>query len=148
MPHFGLVDENKLGPIQSLLMRARLHIRGGKIRLQEKDISLGIITLYDALCTALNWYILVPDNVERLGIDSAVLIRDEKSILSFLEKVGVLDGSFAFDEFDKLVERAILEEIEELDDRSFISDIEKVMTSLDVMPFDESLLPDIESDTI
>ena len=81
MPHFGLIDEEKLGPVQSLLMRARLHIRGGRLRLQQRQISLGIITLYDALCTALQWYISVPENIHNLGIVADEIIKDEKAIV-------------------------------------------------------------------
>lgn len=148
MPHFGLIDEDRLGPVQSLLMRARLHIRGGKIRLQRRQISLGIVTLYDALCIALQWYISVPENVKRLGIDSDDLIRDENKIILLLESAGVLDGAFAFDEFNILVERALNEEITEFSTENLMADIEKIMTSLGVMPFDENQLPHAASDTI
>jgi hypothetical protein len=148
MPHFGLIEEEKLGPVQSLLMRARLHILGGRLRLQQKKISMGIITLYDALCSALQWYISVPDNVKRLGINTDDLIRDEERIILFLEKAGVLDGTFDFDEFNSLVDRALNEEIKEFNSVSLMSDIEKIMTPLGVMPFDESLLPQAVPDTI
>jgi hypothetical protein len=30
MPHFGLMDDDALGPVEGYLMRAKLHIRGGK----------------------------------------------------------------------------------------------------------------------
>ncbi len=148
MPHFGLVDENKLGPVQSLLMRARLHIRGGRLRLQKGKISMGIITLYDALCSALQWYVAVPENIKRLGVDTNNIIKDEAQIILLLEKAGVLDGTFPFNEFNALVERALHEEIQEYDSKSIMNDIEKIMTSLGVMPFDESLLPPVIPDTI
>lgn len=35
MPHFGLMDADALGPIEAPLMRARLHIRGGRRRLRQ-----------------------------------------------------------------------------------------------------------------
>jgi len=41
MPHFGLINE-KLSENEQYLMRARLHIRGGKIRLKLKQFSDGI----------------------------------------------------------------------------------------------------------
>ncbi len=49
MPHFGLMDEGSLGPVEGPLMRARLHIRGGKRRLRQGKIAAAIATLYDAL---------------------------------------------------------------------------------------------------
>ena len=49
MPHFGLMNEQELGPVAGPLQRARLHLRGGKRRLRQGKISAGIVTLYDAL---------------------------------------------------------------------------------------------------
>lgn len=148
MPHFGLIDEDKLGPDQSLLMRARLHIRGGRLRLQENKISLGIITLYDALCSALEWYISEPHNVKRLGIATDDLIKDEECIVNFLKRAEVLDDTFDFDEFNALVERALYEEITDVNWESLIRNIESIMTLLGVMPYDESLLPRVTEGTI
>jgi len=56
MPHLGLIDERTLGPEIEPLLRARLHIKGGKRRLRQGKISSGIITLADALSSALEWY--------------------------------------------------------------------------------------------
>ena len=50
MPHFGLMNPEELGPKQSALQRARLHIRAGKRRLSQGKISAGIVTLLMPLC--------------------------------------------------------------------------------------------------
>ena len=141
MPHFGLIEEDKLGPVQSLLMRARLHIRGGRLRLRQKQISLGIITLYDALCIALQWYISVPENNHNLGIIPDEIIKDEKAIISVLVTAGVLDGKFSYDEFNDLVCRALKEELSGFNYSEILNGIEQVMLMLGVMPFDENQLP-------
>ena len=141
MPHFGLIDEDKLGPVQSLLMRARLHIRGGRLRLQQGHISLGIITLYDALCIALQWYISVPENIHNLGIITDEIIKDEKAIISALVAAGVLDGKFSYDEFNDLVGTALNEELSGFNNSEMLHGIEHMMGMLGVMPFDENQLP-------
>jgi len=58
MPHFGLMDETKMGKADAALMRARLHIRGGRRRLRQKKVAAGLVTLYDALLSAMRWYLL------------------------------------------------------------------------------------------
>jgi hypothetical protein len=60
MPHFGLMDEKALGPVEGPLQRARLHVRGGKRRLRQGKVAAGIVTLYDALNGAMQWYAASP----------------------------------------------------------------------------------------
>jgi len=40
LPHFGLMDARALGPERAALQRARLHVRGGKRRLQATTQEL------------------------------------------------------------------------------------------------------------
>jgi N-acetylglucosamine-6-phosphate deacetylase len=68
MPHAGLMDTDALGPESAALQRARLHIRGGKRRLRQGKISAGLLTLYDALNAAMEWYITSPDRKDLLSI--------------------------------------------------------------------------------
>lgn len=125
------------GPLQ----RARLHIRGGKRRLREGKISAGIATLYDALNGALQWYIAAPDRRMRLMIPAGEDLNDDKAVYAVLVRSGVLDGSFDFEVFDRLTERALNQEMPDYDYRELLKGIEQVMTQLGVMPFDEAALP-------
>jgi hypothetical protein len=141
MPHFGLMDEKTLGPVEGPRQRARLHIRGGKRRLREGKISAGIVTLYDALEGAMRSYLADPKRPAKLEMSGGENLKQEKELYAVLVRSGVIDGEFDFEAFDRLVERALHEEMPEYDYRELLSGIEKVMTRLGVMPFDETLLP-------
>ncbi len=141
MPHFGLIDEDKLGPLESLRMRAMLHIRGGRKRLEIGKISLGILTLYDALNLALQWYVMTPGQSGLAGQNPDKDFRDEGAIISVLTNNGTLDGTFNYDDFNEVVERALKEDMSGFDYTELFSGIESVMIQLGIMPFDENKLP-------
>ncbi len=141
MPHAGLMDEDKLGPEAGPLMRARLHIRGGKRRLRQGKISAGIVTLYDALLAAMDWYIASPDRRRSLQIKKDDNLNDEKIVYAILVRSGILDGRFDFIAFDKLIDIAIRDDMSGYDYTELLEGIESVMTQLSVMPFDENELP-------
>lgn len=141
MPHFGLMDADALGPGAASLQRARLHIRAGRRRLSQGKTSMGILTLYDAMLMAFQWYFHSPDRRKDLLYQNAEDTRDERKAFAILRRSGVLDDSFDFEEFDQLVERAVSEEISGFDHSAMLKGIEYVMTQLGVMPFDEDALP-------
>ncbi len=141
MPHAGLMDENALGPEAGPLMRARLHIRGGKRRLRQGKISAGVVTLYDALSAAMEWYVASPDRRSKLSIADSDNLADEKSLFAVLQRSGVLDQAFDYTAFDSLVEKAAYEELPEYDFVSLLQAFESMMARLGVMPFDENELP-------
>lgn len=141
MPHFGLMDEKTLGPLEGPFLRARLHIRGGKRRLRQGKIAAGIVTLYDALEGAMQAYVADPVRKKRLVIGRDEDLNDDKTLYAVLVRSHVLNGLFDFGAFDRLTERALREEMPGYDYRGLLSGIESVMTQLGVMPFDEALLP-------
>jgi len=141
MPHFGLMDEKKLGPVDGPLQRARLHMRGARRRLRQGKISAGIVTLYDALEGAMLSYREGPGRLARLGIGKGEDVNDDKALYAALVRAGVIDGAFDFEAFDRLTERALHEEMPGYDYAELLAGIESVMTQLGVMPFDETLLP-------
>jgi hypothetical protein len=141
MPHFRLIDEKKLGPSLFLLMRARLHIRGGKRRLQKGHVSLGLITLYDALISAMEWYIMLPEHKEKLRVSENDNLKDDNCIFDVLVRSGVIDGRFSYDDFNRLVDRALKDELSSFDYSDVVRNVESVMHQLGVMPFDEHQLP-------
>jgi nitrogen regulatory protein PII-like uncharacterized protein len=141
MPHFGLMDPEALGPERASLQRARLHIRAGKRRLRQGKISAGIVTLYDALAYAMDWYVRSPEHVKGLKIEQDEDMKDERTVFKVLNRSGVLDGTFDYETFNSLLERALEEDIQDLDYTETVKAIESVMTQLGVMPFDEGVLP-------
>ncbi|HSN90186.1 MAG TPA: hypothetical protein VLS93_03065 [Anaeromyxobacteraceae bacterium] len=140
MPHFGLMDEKALGPVEGPLRRARLHVRGGKRRLRQGKIAAGVAALYDALSAAMQWYVALPARREALAIGPADDLGDDRSVHALLVRSGVLDGRFDLDSFARLME----EERQQLSDHEqaeLLAGLEAVMTQLGVMPFDEASLP-------
>jgi hypothetical protein len=135
------MDERALGSVEGPFQRARLHIRGGKRRLREGKISAGIVTLYDALLGAMEWYINSPENRQRIVIKAGDDLSSDKTVYAVLVRSGVLDGAFDFEAFSRLTETALDEEMPGYDYRDVLKGIEQVMTQLGVMPFDESRLP-------
>lgn len=140
MPHFGLMDADALGGRRAALQRARLHIRGGRRRLRQGKISAGLVTLYDALEQALEWYLSPPRQGASPDPDGK---RENTSRSRYrrLAEAGVLDGAFDFDAFDALVEKALCEELPGEDYGPLLEGVESVMRQLGVMPFDEKALP-------
>ena len=141
MPHFGLMDERALGPIEGPFQRARLHIRGGKRRLRQGKISAGIVTLYDALLAAMESYVNSPEHKRKLVTKQGDDLRDERTAYAVLVRSGVLDGAFEFETFERLMERALNEEMPGYDYRDILQGIDRVMYQLGVMPFDDADLP-------
>ena len=142
MPHFGLMDdEDSFDKPEGALLRARLHIRGGKRRLRQGKISAGIVTLYDALMFALRWYIALPGQKEALSVLEEHDLSDEKRIFGKIKSADLFPVDFDYDEFNALVEMASEEEMPEFDYTGMLSDFEAFMTRLGVMPFDEAQLP-------
>jgi hypothetical protein len=141
MPHAGLMDEKALGPEQGPLQRARLHIRGGRRRLRQGKTAAGIVTLYDALDAAMLWFFASPERRRKLAIAPGDDLIDDRTMFKLLVQAGVLDRSFDFDAFDRLTEKALQEELPGYDHRDVLAGIERVMTQLGVMPFDEAALP-------
>ena len=142
MPHFGLMStEDSFKKPEGALLRARLHIRGGKRRLRQGKISAGIVTLYDAFIFALRWYLMAPEHQEELRVNEALDLTDEKAMIRVLESSGVLDSSFDLRAFDKLVDKAAYEEMPGFDFGPMLAQFESLMRRLGVMPFDEEALP-------
>ena len=141
MPHFGLMNEDALGPVQGPLQRAMLHVRGGRRRLRQGKISAGIVTFYDALSSAMHWYCALPARRSKLVVERDEDLLDDRTAYAVLVRSGVLDGRFDFDAFDRLTEHALLNEMPGYDYRAVLKGVEAVLEQLGVMPFDEADLP-------
>ena len=147
MPHAGLMNEGALGPEAGLLQRARLHIRGGNRRLRQGKVPAGLVTLYDALIAAMEWYFASPERKNRLVIRNDDNVKDDKVLYRILVRSGVLDGKFDYMAFDTFIEDIIYEKAVEYEYESLAKGIESVMVQLGVMPFNEEELPVEDSST-
>lgn len=141
MPHFGLMDERLMGPVEGPLQRSRLHLRGARRRLRQGKISAGIVTLYDAVDAAMQAYAADPARRGRLNIQAGEDMNNEGTLYRILVRGRVLDGTFDFAAFDTLTELALHQQLAEYDYLPVLSGVETVLLQLGVMPFDEATLP-------
>jgi hypothetical protein len=141
MPHFGLMDPGALGPEKAALQRAKLHVRAGRRRLRQGKVSAGIITIYDALVFAMQWYVSSPERRKGLDVREGENIFDEKTAYRILTRSGVLDGSLDFTALDSLVEEALAGDLADFDYSGTLKAVESAISQLGVLPFDEGELP-------
>ena len=135
------MHEDELGPVEGPLQRARLHIRGGKRRLRQGKTAAGIVTLYDALSSAMQWYLASPERRSKVVVSREEDLLNDRTVYAVLVRSGVLDGRFDFDAFDRVTEQALNREMPGYDYRELLEGVEAVMNRLGVMPFDEAALP-------
>ena len=146
MPHAGLMDAEALGPERAALQRARLHLRGGRRRLRQSKTSAGIAALSDALTFAMEWY-CYSSTWRSLMKGSREKFPDDNSLYAALVRDGVLNGTFDFERFVQIVDRALESELPAADADGILEGIESVFTQLGVLPFDEGELPPEDSGT-
>lgn len=139
-PHFGLMDERSMSREDALLMRAKLHWRCGMRRCRENKNAAGIATLYDAMVSAMRWYILTRLR-EEAGGDVLENIENERLVFFLLRKAGLLPSSFDLQFMEDVVDRALQDEDIGSRKDQFIRQVQEVMTRMTVLPFDEAELP-------
>ena len=130
-----------MSPAEASLTRARLHIRAGKRRLRQGKISAGIVTLYDALTYAIDWYLSDTSHQENLIVKEGERITNDSQAFAILHRSGVLGKDVDPHEMDKVFETALDSDMHDYDYSGFLKSIESAMTYLGVMPFDEATLP-------
>jgi hypothetical protein len=140
MPHFGLIDE-ELPEIEQCLLRARLHIRGGKKRIKKGEFSAGIAALYDAFIFSLYWYFLSDKLLKPFLTNGDGTYNDEEILYSILLTYGRIDGTFDFKRFLRLTVKAIDNELKEFNDDTFMEDFDWLMEQLKVLPYNEAAIP-------
>jgi len=140
MPHFGLIDED-LPEVEQCLLRARLHISGGKKRIERGEISAGIAALYDALIFSLYWYFLSDKLLKPLLYNGDGTFNDEEILYSILLSYGKIDGKFDFTGFLKLTVKALNKELNEFKYDTLINDFDKLMEQLKVVPYNDNSFP-------
>jgi len=143
MPHFGLIDDS-LQQADASLLRARLHVRGGKIRLSEGRKEDGVAALYDAQVHAMFRYFDSSELRSDLPIGDDDDLNDDRTLFIILKKAGVIDSTMDVQDFDyiyQIMDDAIEDNMIEFDEHQFMFRFNRIMISLKALPFDESELP-------
>ncbi len=141
MPHFGFMDESRMTPGDAELLRTRLHLRAARRRFLQGKVSTGVSVLFDALNSALRWYVLSPGRPTSLKVRPGEDLNDEGTVFKTLVRSKVLDGKFDYGRFNLLTEDAVNKKLCNFDYTDLLRDVESLMTVLGVMPFDERELP-------
>ncbi|MDA8156944.1 MAG: hypothetical protein M0Z52_10945 [Actinomycetota bacterium] len=141
MPHFGLIDEEKLGPIQGPLMRSRLHIRGGRRRIISGDIANGILALYDALTSAMDFYLASHQELRDRLIGAGEDILSDRNLFLAFQKNGIIPDNFEWQELDFAVQLALGRNMGNYNWRKLAGKLEECYIRLEAAPFDEGALP-------
>ena len=145
MPHFGLMDSEEMKPDEALLLRARLHIRGGKRRLKEGKVPAGIAALHDALIHGMQWF-LYTNHPELLypNVEVDYDITDHMTLLQFLQRTESFAHFSYKEEFQYLSDilvQALDNRISGFDKGRYIKIVNKFMNQLGVEPFSFDDLP-------
>ena len=144
MPHFGLIDDS-LQQADASLLRSRLHVRGGRIRLSEGRKEDGVAALYDAIVYAMFRFFDSSELRAKLQIGDDEDLNDDRTLFIILKRSGVIDSSVEVEDFDYLYQKmddAIEDHLTDFDEHQFMFRFNRIMTALDVIPFDESELPE------
>ena len=150
MPHFGLIDES-LQQADASLLRARLHVRGGQIRLSEGRKEDGVAALYDAMVHAMLRFLDSDELKRNLQIADDDNLNDDRTLFTILKKSGVIDSSLEVEDFDYLYQKmddAIEDTLTDFDEHQFMFRFNRIMTALGVIPFDDSDLPERTAATL
>ena len=139
MPHYGLIDTTKTSEAEAALMRARLHLRGGKRRLQKGSSAAGIAALYDSLLFGMRYYIARHKRCASFVENTD--LWDASGLFHALTRAGVFDDPLTFNHFSLIVERALWQESFSFDVDVTLAEVETMLTKLGVIPFNESTLP-------
>lgn len=141
MPHFGLMDSTQMSEEDAALMRARLHLRGGKRRLREGLAVAGIVALYDALLFGMRYYLARQERCEKANLAENIDLWDVVALFHTLASAGIFDDPYAFDRLSLIVERVLWQESFSFDADATLAEVETMLTKLGVIPFNEAALP-------
>ena len=122
MPHFGLIDDS-LNEADASLLRARLHVRGGHIRLSSGRKEDGIAALYDAMLCGMLRFVEDPELKKKLRIAETDDLTDHRTLFIILQKSGIFNQSIAMDDFDYLYQKmdeAIEGELTDFNEEEFL----------------------------
>ncbi len=145
MPHFGLMDPEQMTPEDASLLRAQLHMRGGKRRISEGKMSAGVAALHDALIHGMEWY-LISKHPEILSSINGVEfdLTDDDTLIELLQKTQTFSNSFYREEFQyigSILDQALYKDMHGFDQTKYLKSIDNFMKKLGVVPFSDADLP-------
>ncbi len=117
----------------TLLYRARRHFLLGKERLYQGKISLGILTLYDSLNSAMQWYVSSPERRKFLPVIESTNLNDDFIIHDLLLRAGIISDALVYKELDSLVETALHKDMSSFEYSGLCKSMSRVLAELGIM---------------
>ena len=134
MPHTGIIDETLNGE-RELMMRAKLHVKGGLTRFEMGMTADAIAAIYDAISSAMQRFVIL-DGVEyNLVRDDNDDISDDVILFSVLLRSGIFDDGTTKEDFDfieQTLDDAIENRLESFDETSFLEITLDILNQLGV----------------
>ncbi len=150
MPHFGLIDDG-MNPEEEVLLRAKLHIRGGDVRLERGELEDAIASYYDAFSSGMLRFYLSEELRRKHGLPDLPDLTDDHAIFLALKESGVIGESFTdlnFHQTEILLNAAFEGGVTKYDYKSVIDRLFDVMIDLGVLPIIPSEFPEGASITL
>lgn len=136
MPHYDLINMTQTTTAEDALICACLHLRSGKRRLQKGLTAAGMVALYHSVLFGMHYYIAKHKQcatfVENIDLWDAI------GLFHALTSAGVFEDRLTFNRFSLTVERALWQGSFSSDANAILAEVEKLLTKLGVMPFNES----------
>lgn len=134
------MDTVKIADVRTMLICARLYLRGGKRRLREGYSRAAITALYDAVLFGMRYYIASHRSCTPLVENTDPW--DAPGLFHALARAGLFDDPLTLNRFSLMVERTLWQESYSIDLHSTLEEVEKILLKLGVIPYRESSLPD------
>lgn len=130
MPHTGIIDETLDGE-QELLMRAKLHVKGGLDRFSQGMTTDAIAAFYDAISSAMQRCIIVRE-IPTSDVD----ISKDCDLFKLLLKSGVFNDSTTLEDFEFIEQTlgdALENQLQTFDETSFLEISESLLIQLEII---------------
>jgi hypothetical protein len=132
MPHYGLINTIQTTTAEDALFCARLHLQSSKRRLEKGLLAAGLTSLYDALLFGMRYYIAKHESCASFLKNTD--LWDANSLFHALTRAGVFEDPLTFNRFSLIVERALWQGSFSSDANAILTEVEKLLTKLGVMP--------------
>lgn len=133
------MDQNKMPAPEAALINARLYLHRGKRWMQTGVTAAAIVALYNSVLYGMHYYIA--RHKRCAAFMEKTDLWDAIALYHALARAGVFDDPHTFNRFSRIVERALWRGSSLADSSVTLTEVEKLLTKLGVIPLDESLLP-------
>ena len=127
----NVMDVTKMTDARTVLMCARLQLRGGKRHLKQGFTADGITALYDSVLFGMRYYIVRHKRCGSFVENSDPW--DGMSLFQALWRTGVFEDPLVFNRFSLLAERALWQGSFSSNPEPILAEVEEMLTKLGVM---------------